>query len=273
MPTFNNIGLQEPSTITKTVAAVQIQRNSSNELQEILCLGDSESTLGVARVTAAGGVPSTTYGLVVRLAGGPSSAADATFRVDQGLGNSSAADRWRVMTANSSAADYNAVRLVDSSGTGYHGPTNPLPTALTDSSNAVVKAGDSANNAIRVNVVAGAAAGSTNVTISTPALQGYAASTAGQSTATTIVSSNANTIGYVMAYKVTSTVAGPINAGFYAGSNLVWPVLLWADGGIPRDGEQVSYPSFLFKGSTGVPLTFNVASTGDYRVAVTYWTA
>jgi hypothetical protein len=41
-----------------------------------------------------------------------------------------------------------------------------VPFAITDSSNAVVKSGDSANNAIRVNVVAGAAAGSTNVTVS-----------------------------------------------------------------------------------------------------------
>lgn len=88
-----------------------------------------------------------------------STATDLLARVNQGIGNSTLADRWTVFTANSSAADYNAVRLVDSSGTGYHGPTKPLPIAVTDSSNAVVKPGDSANNALRVNVIAGSAAG------------------------------------------------------------------------------------------------------------------
>lgn len=95
-----------------------------------------------------------------------STATDLLARVNQGVGNSTAADRWRVMVANSSAADFIGVQLVDSSGTGFHGPTKPLPISVTDSSNAVVKPGDSANNALRVNVVAGAAAGSTAVTVS-----------------------------------------------------------------------------------------------------------
>lgn len=47
------------------------------------------------------------------------------------------------------------------------GLTTPFPVQVTDSSNAAVKPGDSANNAIRVNVVAGAAGGSTVVTVST----------------------------------------------------------------------------------------------------------
>ena len=68
MATFSNIGLQEPSTITNRVAAVTITRGSTAEQQEILVLGDAESSIGLARVVAA--TPdSTMYGLVVRQVG------------------------------------------------------------------------------------------------------------------------------------------------------------------------------------------------------------
>lgn len=297
---FGNIGLSEPvsSAVTKVVAAVTINRGSTTEYQELLTLADAQSSLGISRVIATA-PPSTEYGLVVRIASGPSSAVDLSMRpvfsstntdnpvravlsstntdnvvrAFQGPGISSLVDRWLVNAANSSAADYHGVRLVDSSGTGYHGPTNPMPVSFTDSSNAVVKPADAVNNAIRVNVVAGAAGGSTNYTMSTPSLQTYAASTTGQSSATTIVSSNANTVGYIMGYSLTSTEAGPVNAGFYSGSSLVWPVLIWAGGGVPAAQQVATYPSYLFKGSTGQPLTFNVSSTGAYRLGVTYWTA
>lgn len=231
-----NIGLAEPSTITKSLRSVSQTINSSVVHQEVMTIGSqgavAGSSLGLAEVTASAPA-STTWGLAVRIAGGPSSAVDLQARVNQGvgnssvadywgarvyqstatdllgrmnqgIGNSSAADRWltgsmpnstvwassagfhfdssgalQVTTigtlstivtvarqvGNSSAADYMPARIVDSSGTGFHGPTNPMPFAVTDSSNAVVKSGDSANNAIRVNVVAGAAGGSTVVTV------------------------------------------------------------------------------------------------------------
>lgn len=78
-PTFNNIGLAEPSTITKVVASVVIARGSTNEHQEILVLGDAVSSLGVARVLAAA-PNSTEFALAVRLAGGPSTAADCVIQ-------------------------------------------------------------------------------------------------------------------------------------------------------------------------------------------------
>jgi hypothetical protein len=65
MPNFSNIGLQEPSTITNRVAAVTIDRGGTAEQQEILVLGDGESSGAVARVLNAA-PDSTTYGLVVR---------------------------------------------------------------------------------------------------------------------------------------------------------------------------------------------------------------
>lgn len=57
------------------------------------------------------------------------------------------------------------------------GLTTPFPVQVTDSSNAGVKPGDSANNAIRVNVVAGSAA-STIVTVSTGSVRVHQSSAA-----------------------------------------------------------------------------------------------
>lgn len=77
--TYSNIGLAEPSTLTKSVASVVIQRGSTNEHQEILCLGDGQSSLGIA-VVLASNPPSTAFGLAVRIAGGPSSASDCVIQ-------------------------------------------------------------------------------------------------------------------------------------------------------------------------------------------------
>jgi hypothetical protein len=96
------------------------------------------------------------------------------------------------------------------------------------------------------------------------------ASTAGSDSATSIVSSNATSAAKVYAFTVTSTVAGPVNCGFYAGATLLWPLTLWAAGGQPTVSLAVSAPTYLFRGSSANALTFNVASTGAYRVAVSY---
>lgn len=82
--TFGNVGLAEPSTITKVVASVVIARGSTSEHQEILVIGDPQSSLGLARVIATAPT-STEFGQVVRIASGPSSAADLQV---QASGNS-----------------------------------------------------------------------------------------------------------------------------------------------------------------------------------------
>ena len=81
MPTFSNIDGEESATVTFTVSAVSLTRNSSAELQEILCIGDPDvaSSLGVARVTNAAPA-STNAGLNVRILSGPSSVADFSVR-------------------------------------------------------------------------------------------------------------------------------------------------------------------------------------------------
>lgn len=81
MPVFSNIDGEESASVTFTVAAISLTRNSSAELQEILCLGDPEvaSSLGLARVVNTAPA-STMAGLVVRVASGPSSLADFAVR-------------------------------------------------------------------------------------------------------------------------------------------------------------------------------------------------
>ena len=159
-----NIGLAEPSTITKSLRSVTQTINSSVVHQEVMTIGSqgavAGSSVGLAEVLASAPA-STTWGLTVRIAGGPSSAVDLQARVNQGVGNSSAADRWLTgsmpnstvwassagfhfdssgalqvttigtlstivtvarMVGNSSAVDSMPVRIVDSSGTGFLAP-------------------------------------------------------------------------------------------------------------------------------------------------------
>ena len=101
----------------------------------------------------------------------------------------------------------------------------------------------------------------------------YAASTTGQSSATTLVSSNAANKAFVFAYSITSTLAGPVQWGFYSGSTLLWTGVLAApSSAISGANLAVSPPGFLFKGSTGQPLTFNCASSNTgLSVSVAYW--
>ena len=56
----------------------------------------------------------------------------------------------------------------------------------------------------------------------------YSASTTGQSSATTIISSNATTRGKVFAYSITSTLAGPVEWGIYNGATRLWGGVLAA---------------------------------------------
>lgn len=105
------------------------------------------------------------------------------------------------------------------------------------------------------------------------ALQSTALSSCGASTASGVLSS-ATTTPYVSAISITSTSAGPINGGFYSSNVLLWPVMLWADGGVPAVAQSVSPPGFLFRGRADHPVTFNVDSTvavGSLRLGITWW--
>lgn len=293
MATHGDIGVSQPagSTITMKVRTVTLDLNSTVTHQEVLTLGDAESTLGLARVIAAA-PPSTTYGVAVRIASGPSSFADLPVQINA------------PSTANSS--NYLPVRITD--GTNFSTPaidythdgavtvstvTGPAVllrasaaapsavsadddmvlqwalrngaavTALTDGNGALVATSSNAPSSASIGIV-------TRPVVS--GMQTYAASTTGQSTATTLVSSAAGSKAFVYAYTLTSTAStGGVAAGFYDGTTLKWPVKL--SSGFAGANLAVSPPAYLFAGSTGAPLTFNVESTvtGGVTLGVSYW--
>jgi hypothetical protein len=127
--TFGAIGLAEPSTITKTVASVVIARNSTNDHQEILTLGDPQSSLGLARVLAAP-PDSTEMGLAVRIVSGPSSL--TSFLVRPAF-SSTAADNPVSIPAGVLQANppwsFSLDNIASSAGT-FGNPGDPVNTSL-----------------------------------------------------------------------------------------------------------------------------------------------
>ena len=112
MATFRNIGVEESATVTQRVATVQIARGSTNEQQEIMVLGDAESSLGLARILNSTPA-STEYGLAVRVVEQPStvvSVSTGSVRVHQ----SSAAD------LNVTVAGYSTVVSVSTGSVRVH---------------------------------------------------------------------------------------------------------------------------------------------------------
>lgn len=99
MATFGEIHLEEPSTVTAEMRTVVWDIDSSNQQGEVMVIGDPESSVAIARVSSVA-PKSTDAAIAVRIAGGPSTAADAVIRVDQGIGNSTAGDAWRVSQAS-----------------------------------------------------------------------------------------------------------------------------------------------------------------------------
>jgi hypothetical protein len=344
MAVIDGVGLAEPSTITKSLAAVPITRNSSVTYQEVMVLGSPNSTTLLALAEVTGADPaSTTVGLVVReanrnvyqstatdflasiapIAGStfrtqPGSTAWATsagfhfnssgdLKVEASFTGSTTVTVSRIV-GNSSAADYVPVRIVNSSADGFSALAadyvhNSTLTASTVSGPAVLLRASAtaptdvgsddrfvAQWALRsgaaVNAItgtAGALVASATAQPSTAAvglvtrpvvggLLSYAASTTGQATATSIVSSNAGSKAFVYAYTITSTAStGVVIGGFYDGATLKWPITLST--GFAGANLAVSPPGYLFSGSTGAALTFNVASTvtGGMNVGIAYW--
>lgn len=208
-------------------------------------------------VAVLGGDPvSTTYGVVTRQVGYSttvqvssvagavivrSSAADFKASVYQ-----STAAEMLVTVYQSTAASLNAtVRLQDGSG-------NVLESAVSQPSTAA--------RGLVVRPVFGGALT-------------YAASTTGQSSATTLVSSAAGSKAFVYAISITSTLAGPVYWGFYDGATLKWTGVAAApSSAISGVNLAVSPPAYLFSNSTGEALTFNCeTSNTGMRVSAAYW--
>lgn len=112
MATFNHISGQEPSTVSFKLATVTQTRNSSVMHQEILAIGDPDTSNAIAAVLN-GVPPSTAWGIVTRQVGNSSIQGNST--VFQGTspwviaGNSTVAplagSTWATRPIQSSAAD------------------------------------------------------------------------------------------------------------------------------------------------------------------------
>jgi hypothetical protein len=269
---FNHIGGAEPSTVTFKVATVTQTRNSSVMHQEILSIGDPNSSLALAAVLNAAPA-STAWAMAVRIAGGPSSVVDLSFRP---VLSSTAADNpvtaaqsgaWTVRANLSSTATDNQVTVANfstavrvgqssqadlratiyqSTAADLHATVTPVSTSwaglagfhfdgsgnlniagsfsasttvsvsqLLDSSGGSVTAADSANNAIRVNVVAGAASGSTLITVRQSTAADLQATVTQASTTWAVQLSNYSTTINV------SSLAGAVNMRSSAANALV----------------------------------------------------
>lgn len=114
MPTFANIDGEESGTVTFRVGTVEITRGTTAEQQEILCVGDPDSSNALAAVTNAAPA-STRWGLNVRLVSGPSSVNDVALRA---VLPSTAADN-PVSAAQSGTWNIGTVTTVSSVSTGH----------------------------------------------------------------------------------------------------------------------------------------------------------
>lgn len=188
--TVTSVSSLAGAVVTRSSAAdalVTVYQSTYTALNGLMRLADRDQSTQVAGVLNSDPA-STTWALAVRQVGGGGSTQVAV---------SSVAGTVQVHAlGNSTAADYIPVRIVDSSGTGFLAPgleyvdgsttstlaapalafnnssnntmrlagsSSPFPVHMRTSSGADM--GDSTNNALRVNVVAGAAGGSTEVTI------------------------------------------------------------------------------------------------------------
>ena len=180
MATIGDINLNESTTVTARLAAVQVTRNSTVQSQEVMVLGSPNSTTALALAEVMGSTPaSTTVGLVVRPVDGHKVDQNSTVWVAQvsSLAGVVAVQQnstvWAVQLTqysttanissvagvvqvhtqgNSTAADYIPVRLVDGPGTGFLTPGNEYTAGSTYSSHAgpTLSFDNSSNNTYRV---------------------------------------------------------------------------------------------------------------------------
>ena len=148
MATFNNIGGQEPSTVTFRLATVNMARGSTTEQQEIMVLGDPDTSNALAAVLNTTPA-STAWALAVRDVV-PNSTIQTISTVQGAVIVRSSAANALVTAYQSSAADLNVTVA------GYVAPSTTVSVAAFPSgmvSSAVAAAGSSA---LLVRVVGGA---------------------------------------------------------------------------------------------------------------------
>jgi hypothetical protein len=262
VPTFSNIGLQEPSTITNRVAAVTIDRGGVTEQQEILVLGDSESSGAVARVLASA-PPSTTYGLVVRVAD-PSTTVNVSSV--SGVVSVSPVSTASVRVAQSTASDLQAT-VTPASSSWQVQVTNPSTTVQVSSLAGVVAVSPVSTASMRV---AQSSAADLNVTVAGYSTTVNVSSLGGvvltrladrdQSTqVVAVLNATPASTTYAIAVREVAHSTGPFQVSSLAGKVLVdqnstvWPVQVSSVAGTvtvrPSDTNWASSAGFHFDGS------------------------
>ena len=210
MATFNRIAGAEPSTVTFKAATVSMTRNSSVMHQEIITLGDPESSLGMAAVLGAAPA-STTFGLVARLVGDSTSIIHGNSTVLQGTSPWTIAGDSTVFQGGSPWS-VNIGTNLQSSAAPSSGSSGLIVRPVID-------------------------------TILTTA-----SSNAFASTSLVIQSSGAALRSYVTAYSITSTVQAPTKVSFYSSGTMLWPLVLAAlSSAVTGANLAVSAPAYLFR--------------------------
>lgn len=286
MATIDGIGLAEPSTITKSLAAVLIPRNSSNTYQEVMVIGDPDSTTSsaIAKVTNAAAA-STAWGVVTRpvmpLTVAQSTAGDLRATVYQSTFTDLNVRVNAPSTANSS--NYIPVRITD--GSSYITPGNEYTDGSTYSSFAgpTISYDNSSNNTFRtvglaqplpvqLRTAAGVAVSASTTTLSTGSAVGLdvrPVQPSGRQSTSLLVTSSNSTVLYALtssaaglkqkayAFSVTSTVTGPSTVLFCSvgsSDNTTierWGVVLGSgSSGITGANLAVTPPAFLFESVT-----------------------
>lgn len=285
--TYGNIGLAEPSTITKVVASVVVARGSTNEHQEILVIGDPQTSLNLATVTDTTPA-SSAMGLVTRIAGTVPTSGDST--VVQGTspwitaGNSTVFQGGAPWTISGNSTVVIASGNSSVTITAIAAGAGRLNIGSTAADNAVLVSGNStvAPLAGSVWVVGGAStvAASSNssglyVRPVVAAMQAFASTSALASTSLAITSSGAGLRAYVCGYTITSTNQTPAHWGFYSSNGtLLWPFTLAAlSSAVAGANLAVSPPGYLFRTAAAEALNFktNGSTVSGVQLGVSYW--
>lgn len=290
--THTNIAIEESATVTARVASVQIARGSTNEQQEILVLGDPESSLGVARVLDTAPA-STHFAVAVRLASGPSSVADCAIRAV--LPSSQADNRATVYQStaadlNVTVAGYSTIATVSTGSVRVHQSTaaDLLVTATPDSTAWSVLS--------RITTSSGGSVEGSTTTPSTGSVLGLhvrPVQPSGRQSTTTLITSTHSAATYelissaaslkhkVKAFLVTSTHTFPSTLVFMSSLAIDrWHAAFGSgSSGVTGAGQTIQAPDFLFETDVANALnvrieggTSSAASTTIARVSVSWFT-
>lgn len=312
MATFGRIAGAEPSTVTFKAATISMTRNSSAMQQEIISLGDPDSSLAIAAVlntapasTAwALAVREVSYSTIVSVAALPANSSLVSLTQIAGgylstsapASNSSGLNVWVVggngvsttVSVAALPANSSLVSLTQIAG-GYL--STAAPAANSSGLNVWVVGGNGVSTTVSVanspTVVIGTnlqstvapSSGSSGLVVR-PIIDNIlttASSNAfGASTSFTIQSSGAGIRNYVTAYSITCTNATATKLAFYSGSSMNWPIVLQAvSSAVSGANLAVSAPAYLFRTNAAEAFTLQMggSSVAGFKVAVSYFRA